>query len=212
MLPPLELGLFILLVAGIIALPGLDMAYILGHSLVGGRRAGMLAVGGVMFGGAVHVVMATLGIGIVVKLVPGLFTALLWLGAAYMAWIGWDLLRSQALSLPGTSTEAQPRWTIVRRGAVSCLLNPKAYLFMLAVFPQFIRAEHGPVWSQAVELGLVIVLCQFAIYGMVACAAGGAQGLLARSPAWSRQVARGVGVLMVGVALLTAGEGVARLT
>lgn len=211
MLPPMELAVYSLLVLGVIVLPGLDMAYVLGSAVVGGRRNGMVAVAGVMAGGAVHVVMTTLGLGILVKVVPGLFTAVLWLGAAYVAWIGYQMLRAQALPLPDAPGRITRGWLTFQRGALSCLLNPKAYLFMLAVFPQFMRPERGPVWLQAVEMGLVIVLCQLLVYGSLAGAAGGAQTWLARRPDWGRNVARGVGVLLVGMAIVTASEGFARV-
>ena len=85
MIPSLQLGLFFLLVLGIIVLPGLDMAYVLGSSLMGGRRSGLAAVGGIMAGGVCHVVMATLGLSVVLQLWPGAFNAVLWIGAAYVA-------------------------------------------------------------------------------------------------------------------------------
>ncbi len=212
MLPPMELAIYALLVLGVIVLPGLDMAYVLGSSVVGGRRNGMAAVAGVMAGGAVHVVMTTLGLGVLIKVVPGLYTAVLWLGAAYVAWIGYQMLRAQSLLLPDADVRISQGWLTFKRGAMSCLLNPKAYLFMLAVFPQFMHPERGPIWLQAVEMGLVIVLCQLLVYGALAGAAGGAQAWLASRPHWGRQVARGVGLLLVGMALVTATEGFAKIS
>ena len=63
MIPSVQLGLFFLLVLGIVALPGLDMAYVLGSSLSGGRRGGLAAVAGIMAGGACHVLLSGLGVG-----------------------------------------------------------------------------------------------------------------------------------------------------
>lgn len=211
MIPAVQLGLFSLLVLGIVALPGLDMAYVLGSALSGGRRSGMAAVAGIMAGGACHVVMTALGIGIVLQWFPGLFQAMLWIGAAYVAWIGYGMWRSEGAALPAAEVARRSRWTTFRRGAVTCLLNPKAYLFMLAVFPQFMRRENGPLWPQALTLGLVIVVTQLAIYGALACAAGGAQAWLAERPAYARTALRIVGALLIGIALLTMVEGARRL-
>jgi hypothetical protein len=49
------LGLFFLLVLGIVALPGLDMAYVMAHALSGGRKLGFAAVGGIVAGGVARV-------------------------------------------------------------------------------------------------------------------------------------------------------------
>ena len=62
---------------------------------------------------------------------------LLLAGAAYLAWLGWQLLRSRAplgLSLPAATPNGSSR-SALAGGAAVCLLNPKAYLFILAVFP-----------------------------------------------------------------------------
>lgn len=212
MIPAVQLGLFSLLVLGIVALPGLDMAYVLGSALSGGRRGGMAAVAGIMAGGACHVAMTALGIGAVLQWFPGLFQAMLWAGALYVAWVGYGMWRSEGGTLPAADVARRSRWTTFRRGAVTCLLNPKAYLFMLAVFPQFMRRENGPLWPQALTLGLVMVLTQLAIYGALACAAGGAQAWLAARPAYARAALRTVGALLVGIALLTMAEGLRRLS
>ncbi|SFR95136.1 Threonine/homoserine/homoserine lactone efflux protein [Dyella sp. OK004] len=209
MIPSVQLSLFFLLVLGIIVLPGLDMAYVLGSSLMGGRRSGLAAVGGIMLGGVCHVVMATLGISVVLQVWPAAFDVVLWLGAAYVVWIGYAIWRSDTAFLPAAA-ERHSRWVTFRRGAVTCLLNPKAYLFMLAVFPQFMRRENGALWGQAVVLGLVIVVTQLAVYGGLACAAGGAQGWLVARPVFARAVGKGVGVLLVVMGVGAMLEGVRR--
>lgn len=211
MIPSIQLGLFFLLVLGIIVLPGLDMAYVLGSSLMGGRRGGMAAVGGIMAGGVCHVVMAALGISVVLEIWPGLLNAMLWAGAAYVAWIGVGIWNSGGAFLPAVDAAPLSRWVIFRRGAWTCLLNPKAYLFMLAVVPQFMRREYGPLWSQAVAMGAVIAFTQLAVYGLLACTAGGAQGWLAARPELGKAVGRGVGALLVAMAIATAVEGWRRL-
>src|ERR1044071_77892 len=94
------LWLFFLLVAGVVALPGLDMAFVLASSMAGGRRAGFAAIGGIVVGGIVHVVMATLGIAVVLRVVPGAFNAMLLAGAIYMAWIGWNIARGRDAAAP----------------------------------------------------------------------------------------------------------------
>ena len=59
-----HLWLFTLMVLGIIAVPGMDMAYVVASALTGGRKLGLAAVAGIVGGGMLHVAMATLGLGI----------------------------------------------------------------------------------------------------------------------------------------------------
>jgi len=91
-----HLWLFATLVLGVVVLPGLDMAYIMGSALSGGRRAGFAALAGVVAGGVCHVVMTGLGVSVLLRTVPGAFNALLVAGALYIAWIGVSLIRSHA--------------------------------------------------------------------------------------------------------------------
>ena len=138
------LWLFFLLVAGIVALPGLDMTFVLASSLTGGRRGGFAAIAGIVAGGMVHVVMATLGIAVVLQVMPKAFNVMLVAGSLYVAWIGWGVMHSDLAV--GTSTAERSWIGTFRRGALTNLLNPKAYMFTLAVFPQFMRRDYGPLW------------------------------------------------------------------
>jgi threonine/homoserine/homoserine lactone efflux protein len=196
----MHLWLFFLIVAGVVALPGADMAFVVASALVGGRRNGMAALAGIVAGSACHMTMGALGIAAVLKVMPRAFNAVLLAGAAYLAWIGWSLAR-HGLTMSGDAAPAARLSTFAtfRRGALTNLLNPKAYLFMLAVFPQFVRKEYGPIWLQAVELGAIAAVTQIAGYGTVALIAGRARP--------SANLARGVGLLLIVVAIATAIEG-----
>ena len=203
----LHLWLFFVLVLGVVVLPGLDMAYVLASALVGGRRAGLSAVGGSVAGGACHVLVGATGIAVLLRVVPAAFNLLLWVGAAYVAWIGVSLLRSDAAfsaSRPGSRRSTAATF---RQGLLTNLLNPKAYLFMLAVFPQFLRPGAGALWLQALVLWAIIALTQVGVYGGLALVADRSRSWLERNPGASLATARVVGVVMVLAALLTAVEG-----
>ena len=202
-----DLLLFAALVFGIVVLPGLDMAFVMGSSLAAGRRHGLAAVAGIAAGGVCHVVMTTLGISVLLKVIPAAFNALLLAGALYIAWIGISLLRADSAFGVQAGGGAMSARTTFRRGALTSLMNPKAYLFMLAVFPQFLHAEYGPLWSQALALWVIIAVTQVTVYGAVALAAAQARGWLVRKPAAGMVAARVVGVVLVGAALLTGFEG-----
>ncbi len=199
-----DLWLFFLLVAGVVLLPGLDMAFVLASSLTHGRRAGLLAVAGIMFGGACHVTAGILGIAVVLQLLPAAFNAVLLAGAAYVAWIGWSLMKG-GIALP--EGEVAPSSSTFRRGALTNLLNPKAYLFTLAVFPQFLHREQGGIWVQGVKMGVIVMLTQGAIYGAIVMLSGVVRGWLAKSSTAQFAIARIVGGLLIGTAVFTGMEG-----
>jgi len=201
------LWIYTVLLFGIIIVPGMDMFFVIANALTGGRAAGLSALGGIMVGGAVHTLFGALAVGVLAQLPDMLFRVMILVGAAYMAWIGYTLLRSTIVVDNIDSARTRSNWVAFRQGTVTCLLNPKAYLFVLAVFPQFIRPEFGPVWSQALVLGLLTVTMQFLIYGALALAAGRGRDTLVGNPAATVWISRGAGALFVLAALFTAWHG-----
>ena len=160
-----NIWLFFVLLLGIILVPGMDMLYVLTNALTGGRRAGLSATSGVMAGGVVITFFGTMGVGVLMKLASPLFTLLIFAGAAYMAWIGITLVRSSISVTSVGAARSRSSWMAFRQGAVNCILNPKAYLFVFSVYPQFMRPQYGSLASQAVVMGAMTVLTQLGIYG-----------------------------------------------
>lgn len=207
MIPAAQLWVFFALVAGVVLLPGLDMAYVLASALVDGRRGGMAATAGIVAGGVVHVVLGAFGLMAVLRLWPAAFNAFLVAGAAYIAWIGIGLLRTRAIVLATAAQRSRALSTTVRQGLLTSLLNPKAYLFTLAVFPQFLHPQGGALWRQASVLWLIIAATQIAVYGGVAIAGDRARVWLGARPAANALLAKGVGALLLAVAAYTAFAG-----
>ena len=202
------LGIYTVLLFGIIAVPGMDMAFVLANALTSGRRAGLAAVAGIMIGGAVHTMFGALALGVLTQLPVVLFQGMILLGAAYMGWIGYSLLASSITVDTVGPAARRSDMSILRQGTITCLLNPKAYLFVLAVYPQYMRPAYGPIWSQALVLGLLTVAMQALIYGALALGAGRARDGLTGHPQVTIWIGRGAGLLFLIAALLTAWHGV----
>lgn len=202
-----HLWLFFAMVFGVVLLPGLDMAFVLASALVGGRRAGLAATAGIVAGGVCHVTMGALGIVAVLQLVPAAFNAVLLAGAAYIAWIAIALLRSSAAFGEMPMQRPRSQAATFRQGLLTSLLNPKAYLFMLAIFPQFLKPEYGDIATQAVVLWAIIALTQAGIYGGMALAGDRVRAWLAARPSANAWLARVVGGLLLATAVCTAFEG-----
>ncbi|RUV30348.1 MULTISPECIES: LysE family translocator [unclassified Mesorhizobium] len=202
-----NLWLFFILLFGIIAVPGMDMLFVLANALTGGRDRGLAATGGIMLGGMVHTLNGAVGVGLLMHFVPILFKPLLIAGAAYMAFIGITLMRSSIIVGDNAPAGSRTAWKAFRQGLVTCLINPKAYLFVLAVYPQFLKPAYGPIWMQATVMGLLTVLTQAAIYGGLAITAGRSRNLLVANPQTTVLAGRAAGLLLFAVSVFTVWEG-----
>ena len=196
-----QLWLFALLVFGIIALPGMDMAFVLSSTLADGRRGGFAALAGIVVGGTAHTAMGTLGIGLLLQTFPAAFNALLVAGALYVAWIGWNLWRQPGALGDVAAGASRSASRTFLRALVTCLLNPKAYVFTVAVFPQFIHPERGSLLAQALGRSAIIITIQVMVYGGVALGAAGLRHRLVHSADGQAMLGRGVALLLVATAI-----------
>jgi len=202
-----SLWLYFALVFGIIVVPGIDMMFVMAASLSRGRRAGLMATLGLMLGGAAHTVIGSVLVVGLSTLVPAIATPMLIVGSLYMMWIGIGLARSSVVVGTIGQTKAGSDLALVGQALLTALLNPKAWLFVLAVFPQFLRSEYGPVWAQALALGGITVAVQAAVYGSVGLLAAKGGEALASSPRATIAIGRAAGWLLVGIAGLVLVDG-----
>ena len=198
-----NLWLYFVLLFGIIIVPGMDMFFVIANSLTGGRSAGLASVLGINLGGIWHTVFGAFFVGAITALAPQFITVILLASAGYMAWVGHSLLGS---SITVGSIGAAPKRSIASaftQGLVTCVLNPKAYMFVLAVYPSFIQPRFGPVWAQALVMGLLTVLTQFIVYGGLGAAAAKSRDLLTGNPHVTIVIGRICGLVFFAVAGFT---------
>jgi threonine/homoserine/homoserine lactone efflux protein len=198
-----NLWIFSLLLFGIIIVPGMDMFFVIANALTGGRARGLSATAGVMLGGVFHTIFAAICVGVLTTLPAYVFTAILLAGAAYMAWIGWTLVRSSITVSSLGSTGSTSMRQAFAQGFVTCVLNPKAYMFTLAVYPQFMLAKFGNMLGQALVLGLITIVTQGLVYGGLALAAAKSRDALTGYPAVTTWIGRGAGAVFLTVAAFT---------
>lgn len=123
--------------------PGLDTALVLRTAAVDGpRRAGVAALG-IVLGCLVWGAAAAVGLAALLAASHVAFTALKWAGAAYLAWLGLNLILRPRSRLDVAPTgSAGGSW--FRRGLLSNLLNPKVGVFYISFLPQFVPAAVAP--------------------------------------------------------------------
>lgn len=134
----------------IVLLPGPNSMFVIAEAARHGARRGYAAALGVFVGDSVLMGLTFLGAASLLQGNPIVFSVVKYLGAAYLAWIGLKLVRAGLLALrrPGTQTDAAADEAAAppsRRGSafgtalILSLLNPKAILFFVAFFVQFLR-------------------------------------------------------------------------
>jgi threonine/homoserine/homoserine lactone efflux protein len=188
--------------------PGPGIFYVAARTLAGGRAEGVASSFGTGLGGMVHVIAGSLGVSAIVLTSAELFTALKWLGAAYLVWIGFRTLRSArreaaAVLDGGITTPPIGARRAFREGVLVEALNPKTAAFFLAFIPQFVEPAAGNIAIQFVVMGFVsVALNTLADIVVVFAANGIREGAGARPSLVRRQrEASGAGMIVLGIGL-----------
>ncbi|WP_220276942.1 LysE family translocator [Streptomyces himalayensis] len=196
-------------VSTIVALvtPGPDMLFVLGCGMRGGARAGLLATVGVITGDALYIAAAAAGLAALLTAFPVVFTALRIAGAAYLVYLGVQMIRNRKSSQaddPVASGMSGRRAFL--NGVVSSMANPQTFAFMVAFLPQFVDPTAGPVWLQFAILGGVLIVLEFLADGTVGVLAGRIGGWLRGREAVRRRMDAATGSVFVGLGVTLAAE------
>jgi threonine/homoserine/homoserine lactone efflux protein len=186
---------FCLTALALLVIPGPAVLYVVVQGAEQGRRTGLASVAGIHLGTLVHVAAATVGLSALIVASAVAFSVVKYAGALYLVYIGVRKLlgRDEPSLEPGRRRVSYRR--AFMRGAVVNVLNPKTALFFLALLPQFIDADRGGVWSQALVLGLLFVALGLVTDSGYALAAGTVGGLLRRR----RAMRYGSGAIFIGL-------------
>lgn len=198
--------LFLAASLAVIATPGQDMILVMSKSLAQGSKAGVVTAAGVSVGLIGHTLLATLGLGALLRTSVWLFTVLKLVGAAYLLYLGVQLLRTRVASLTAAAPAPQPLRRLFATGALSNLSNPKIAVFYFAFLPQFIPARAAHPTLTVFGLGLAFAALTFAVKGPVAVFAGRLSGWLQARPHAAVWPYRCSGLVMIALALRLAGS------
>ncbi|MBB5609942.1 MULTISPECIES: LysE family translocator [unclassified Janthinobacterium] len=122
--------------------PGPDFAMVTRNSLILSRRAGVLTAVGVGLGVLVHVGYTLIGVGILIKQSPWLFSTVKLAGAAYLIWLGVKMLRTAPGGALADATMAPlSDMAALRTGFLTNALNPKTTVFIISLFMQAMRPD-----------------------------------------------------------------------
>lgn len=199
---PLETLIAFFGIAVLLALtPGPDNIFVLVQSAIWGRAAGLFVVLGLCTGLLGHTAAVAVGLAAVFAASPLAFTVLKLAGAAYLAYLAWQILRAPVGLDQAQRSAPLSHGALYRRGIIMNLTNPKVLLFFFAFLPQFTSPALGRVGLQTIELGAVFMLATLLVFGAIACFSGAFGQLLQRSITLRRWLNRLSGLVFLGLAL-----------
>lgn len=162
------IAFFALACLALTATPGPDMLLIASRSVSQGRTAGFASLAGIQLGTYCHAFAAAFGLSQLFLAVPLAYDVVRYVGAIYLLYLAWKAFRSNGTAFdPSAGLPRYPVAQMFRQGLLTNLLNPKMALFVLALFPQFVRPEAGSVASQILVLATVLNLVGLAVNGLV---------------------------------------------
>lgn len=191
------------LVLAISVAPGPNVLFVMTQSAWRGPKAGLFAAAGIESANSLYVIFSAVGLAGLIAASGTAFEIIKWAGAAYLAWLGFQAIRSSFSTAEASAlstSEASAR--AFRDGVVVALGNPKTILFFLALFPQFIDPAR-PVWTQALVLGFIGIAIDFVVQVAYTIAGGLLSKALSHRPV-KRWFERGIGGAFMGLAVAAA--------
>ena len=159
-----DYGAFVVAIIVFLLIPGPGNLALITSTGKGGFRGGMGATLGLIVGDQVLLWAAVAGGAAIMAAYPAAFSAVQWLGAAYLTWLGFKMLFAKPGDAP--LLKIRPRH-YVRQALLITLLNPKAIVFYMAFFPLFVDpARHQGLQTFAVMAATIATLTF--VYGLVA--------------------------------------------
>jgi threonine/homoserine/homoserine lactone efflux protein len=195
---------FVAASTALLVIPGPTVLLVLSYALSQGRKVAVASAAGVATGDFIAMTASLLGLGALVLASATLFTALKWVGAAYLVWLGIKLIRSAGgatlTRLPDTESITPAR--IFGHNAAVTALNPKSIAFFIAFVPQFLRAD-APLLPQFAILITTFVTLAALNALAYALLADQLRARIAR-PGVIAWMTRAGGATLIGMGLLTA--------
>jgi len=215
-------GTYVLGALLIVLLPGPNSMYVLSVAARKGVRTGFRAACGVFLGDTTLIVLTSLGAASLLKATPLVFDAVKLVGAAYLVYIGYGMLKAARrmwldrhadpdadASEADAPLSADANESPFRRALVISLLNPKAILFLLSFFVQFVVPSYGQPEVSFAILGGTLQLFSFLYLTTLIVAGTTLANAFRRRRRLSAALTTGVAGLFIGFAakLATASAG-----
>ena len=187
---------FVAASAVFLVIPGPTVLLVLSYALGQGWRVALPVAVGVALGDFCAMTASMLGLGAVLAASAVLFTALKWVGAAYLIWLGIKLWRAGGTFDAPARTDRRSAAAMLGHAWLVTLLNPKALTFFIAFLPQFLDPNR-PMLPQLAVVEPTFLLLAFVNALGYAVLATRLRRLLS-SPRMIRGFNRTGGTLLIG--------------
>lgn len=179
--------------------PGIDWAYVISAGLNG--RVVVPAVTGLLCGHLITTLIVAAGVGTIIAHYPIAILMITMVGAIYLLWIGFNLLVHPPVPQAEQDNKDKSWQHWLTKGLCVSGLNPKVFLLLLALLPQF--TDPHSLWAistQIMFLGLLHIISCGAVYFAVGF---GAQTILKTRPQAAQWVSRfsGCSLILIGFSL-----------
>ncbi len=193
-----DLWTFLLAVLVFLALPGPGTFTLLTATGRGGIRGGYTALAGLALGDQILMWLALAGVAALLKANPLVFSAVQYLGAAYLVWVGIGLLRTPPTSTAESSAGVRlAPGQYFRQAILVSLLNPKAILFYMAFLPLFIDPQQHQGLATFAALASIILVTSIAYCSLLIGVGNLARRRLIQHPRVSDALRRVAGLFLV---------------
>ncbi|MCX7173736.1 MAG: leucine efflux protein LeuE [Proteobacteria bacterium] len=159
-----DITTFILGTIFIVLLPGPNSLYVMTIASRWGIATGYRGAFGIFLGDTILMILSATGVASLLQTTPALFAVFKYVGAAYLAWLGVGLLRAAFSTwrdndMTELSTASVDDTRPFRTALVISLMNPKAILFFISFFIQFVSPGYAYPALSFMILGLIVQIC-----------------------------------------------------
>ena len=201
-----DLVLFLTASLALIVSPGPDNILVLTRGVAQGRGAAFVSAAGASLGLVVHSALAAIGLSALLAQSAVAFSAVKYVGAAYLIYLGVRALLSREGFEIQAGDAPKPRSILLQAFATN-VLNPKVALFFLAFLPQFVNPGPGAVGPQLLLLGLTFALLGLAFLCALAYFSGALGDRISENPTYANVLRWLTGGVLVGLGLRLAFSG-----
>jgi threonine/homoserine/homoserine lactone efflux protein len=148
--------------------PGPDILYVLSLSLKSGAKKGMFLAFGLVTGIIIHTSLLAFGFSAIINQNPIIFNSIKWLGATYLFYLAFRTYQAESkINITTTKNSNESSISLIKRGFLMNVLNPKVTLFFLSFFPKFIETDQNTIIA-TYKLGFLFMFQAFIIFSIVA--------------------------------------------
>jgi threonine/homoserine/homoserine lactone efflux protein len=155
----------------VVLIPGTGVIYTISTGLTAGKRASLYAALGCTAGIIPHLLASTLGLSALLHTSALAFEALKFAGAAYLLYLAYATWRDRSAFAMNDAPVVSTARSLMVRGVLLNILNPKLTIFFLAFLPQFVVPGSTSPALQMLVLSSVFMAMTFAVfvlYGLLA--------------------------------------------